>query len=145
MRKLLTFLIALVATVGISANSFGQIGAIPTYITPPPSAPPSFALTYQQSATSTTNTTTINYGTMTYGSGNRVVAALAWLQNNVSTTVTAVSVNGVALTQIPGALAVTNNTFGTFGATVDVWESSAPISGTSGSVSVTYTAAPNSF
>jgi hypothetical protein len=99
-----------------------------------------FALAYQSSATTTnTSLTTLDSGTLTYGSGNtRVIVALEWINNGSSAnTVTGVTIGGVALSQVSGAY-VTNG--GAFAVSVDVWMSTGPLSGSSGDVQVTYSA-----
>lgn len=73
---------------------------------------------------------------MTYGSGNtRVIAALCW--RAASFVVTGVTIGGTALSQVPSALAnVSATDF------VDMWETTAPLAGSSGDVQVTFSGAP---
>jgi hypothetical protein len=100
-----------------------------------------FALAWQSTATSNANTATINYGTMTWQSGQYLVMGLAFIANNPASTVSSVTVDGISLAQISGAL----ETRGAFGPVADMWISPSPMVHSAGNVSVTYSASPNSF
>lgn len=109
----------------------------------PTAAAPSFSLAFQSSQSSTTNATTVNFGTVTFLNGQYAIASLGWLTNNPGpTTITSVTVNGVSFTQVPGAAVGTSSTFG---GAVDMWISPTPMSGTSGTAAVVYSAAAGSF
>jgi len=100
-------------------------------------AKPSFSLTYQSSSGSMDTThTTVDYGALGYGSGNsRVVVAVQWVPN-AGSTITGITVGGVALSQVSGAYI----TDPLSGYALDAWESTGPLSGSSGDVQVTYSA-----
>jgi hypothetical protein len=142
MRKLLTFLIALAAIVfGVCFPASAQMtltGAGSTKIAAAGGGGGGFSLTYQSSIGSTDITnTTVDYGTLSYGSGNtRVVVAIQWLQNfTTPATITGVTVGGVSLAQVSGVYL--SNGIGN--SALDMWESTSSLSGTSGDVQVTYT------
>jgi adhesin HecA-like repeat protein len=133
MRKFFTFLIVLAVTVGVSVSSFGQVGQIPTYIQPAPSGA-SFSLTYESIANSTAHTTTVDFGTMTYGSGcTRVVVGIGTFAVGVG--VSSVTINGVAASAISGTTTATN-------VPSTIWQTNSAVSGSSGDVQVTFSAAP---
>jgi hypothetical protein len=95
-----------------------------------------FSLAYQSSNLSTATTTTIDYGTLTYGAGNtRVVVVIAWRAAGGS--VSGVTIGGTALTQV-------TSVFSSAGAPdfSDIWVSSGPLAGSSGDVQVTFSTAP---
>ena len=99
-------------------------------------APPSFSLSYDGGSNYSTDTsnTTIDYGTLTYNSSNqRVIVQVQYIANSGGV-VTGVTVGGTSLSQVSGA--ATTSGAGFVG--VDTWESSAPLSGSSGDVKVTY-------
>lgn len=84
-----------------------------------------------------TSATTIDFGTVAYPSGaTRTVVAIAWY--GFAITVTAVTVGGVSLTQIAGAAVASASGPNNAG---DMWISSGPLSGSSGDVQVTFSAA----
>lgn len=100
---------------------------------PSAAPPPSFSLTYESSnnVNDTTNTT-VDYGTLSYGSGNiRVVALIVY--RTTTSGVVGVTIGGTSLTQISSAAG------GVFPDYVDAWISTAPLAGSSGDVQVTYT------
>jgi hypothetical protein len=137
MRKLLTFLIAAAVTVGASLSAFGA--GLPFVLRNDPlpisAAPPSFSLIYESSVNSTSHTATVDYGTMTYGSGcTRVIVSIAGFG---AASVSSISVNGV------GGATVTGSTVSQGGGNfmTTVWETSSSVSGSSGDVQVTYSAA----
>jgi hypothetical protein len=98
-------------------------------------AAPPFSLTYESSiGSSDTTNTTVDYGTLSYGSGNtRVIVAVQWVAGGA---ITGVTVGGVALAQVSGAF---NNLSASF--RTDAWESTSALAGTSGDVQVTYASA----
>jgi hypothetical protein len=116
---------------GFPPGVFQNRAAIDAGTTPPP---PSFSLTYNTGGSSSAvSGTAVNYGTLTYGSGcTRVIAASLWYPGAINS-ISGITVNGVAFTQIPGAFASRGGGF-----SVDVWESNSAISGSSGSAIVTY-------
>jgi len=93
-----------------------------------------FSLTYNGgSAGSSSAATTVDFGTLTYGSGcTRVVIGINWLPGG--TAVTGVTIGGTNLAQISGAYKNQGSV------AVDAWESSAALAGTSGDVQVTFNA-----
>lgn len=99
----------------------------------PASSGASFSLTYESSAQSSSTTSPISYPSMTYGSGcTRVIAAVAWRINSASS-ISSMTVNGVSMTQVSGASIYNNVNEHT-----DIWESNSAVSGSSGTVSITY-------
>lgn len=95
--------------------------------------PPSFSLTYESSASSSATTSTIDYGTLSYGSGNtRVILAIA-NRVDLGVTVTSASIGGTSLSHISGAYESGGGVD-----MVDMWISTAPLAGSSGDVQVTY-------
>jgi hypothetical protein len=101
---------------------------------------PAFSLTNQSSAGSTSNaTTTIDYGTLSYGSGNtRVIVAVTWYTSGAAQTITGITIGGVALAQVSGAYV--QQAPGAFSPNIDIWESTGSLAGTSGDVQVTFSA-----
>lgn len=99
-----------------------------------------FSLTLQGTASSTTSATTISYGTVTYGSGCTRVVAVILYRIGASTAISSVTVNGSSLSQVSGAFGFNNSSNNS-----DVWESSGAISGSSGTVSITYAASTAGF
>lgn len=97
-----------------------------------------FSLTAQGSAGSaTTGTTTINYGTVSYGSGcNAVIAVVFWYNTGTADTISSLTIGGNSTTAIAGT-AANDGTGG--GQSIAMRQWSSP-SGTSGAVSVTYSA-----
>lgn len=95
------------------------------------------SLTYVSSAVSGASSgNPINYGTLSYGSGcTRVIVATSWINGSVNP-VAGITVGGVSLVQVSGAFASNGTSFST---NTDVWESSAGLAGTSGTVIVDYT------
>jgi hypothetical protein len=84
----------------------------------------------------TTGSTSINYGTLNYSPGNsRVIVAIQWTYNGGGQAITGVTVGGVALVQVAGAANYGDG--GSGSSAIDVWISSAPLSGSSGAVVVT--------
>jgi hypothetical protein len=141
MRKLLTFLI--VSTLLLPASVYAQgmmmMGAGSTR-GGGGGGGGGFALTYGSSAGNNSPSGTINYGTLSYPSGaTRIVVGVQWFPTGGTDTITGITVGGTALTQISGAY---GNIGGSQPVAADVWISSAPLSGSSGAVSVTYSAAP---
>lgn len=95
----------------------------------------SFSLVYSSTGNSSASTTTISYGTLAYASGaTRIVVGVSGYLNGA---VSSVSVGGNALAPIAGAAVTVGGVYS------DVWQSTAPLSGSSGAVSVTYASAPN--
>jgi hypothetical protein len=116
------------------SSSFGG----PGFSSPPAaSSGGSFSLTYEAvGSSSTTGTTTISYGTQTYGSGcNALVIPIQWYNTNGGDTVTGVTVGGSAATHLSGTLQSTGN--GQLSS--DGWQFNSP-TGTSAAISVTYSA-----
>lgn len=96
-----------------------------------------FSLTYGSNAGVTSTGTTINYGTLTWGSGcNAVIIAVNWYNSNAADTISSMTVGGSAAS----AIANTTTSSGTFQSSVSLWQLNSP-SGSSGAVSVTYSAA----
>jgi hypothetical protein len=108
---------------------------------PAASAPPSFSLTFESGTSSgTSNLTTLDYGTLTYGAGGtRIIVAVGWSANAISA-ISGITIGGTALAQVSGAYF----NGGAFGVNFDIWETTGPLAGSSGDVQITYTAAPNS-
>lgn len=96
-----------------------------------------FSLTFKNSAGSaSTGVTTINYGTLTWGSGCSALAIpISWYNTTVTDTVSSVSVGGstVGVSQVSGVFVASNSG----GVSLDMWELVAP-AGTSAAISVTY-------
>jgi hypothetical protein len=146
-RKLLTFLIALASIAfGVCSPAHADCVAIPglpqsgtgcAYSYPPSSGP--FSLTYESDATSSATTPTVSYGTLTWGSGcNTLVLPVQWYNTNLTDSISSIAISGnSAPAQISGVQVTNNNG----NVTSDAWELVAP-SGTSGTASVTYSAAP---
>jgi hypothetical protein len=101
---------------------------------PPPLSP----VVFQASGSSTnTSLTTLDYGTLVNsGTGNRTVLVIQFYENS-TTVITGVTINGVALTQVPGAFA---NQARAGSTAIDVWESTSVLSG---DVQVTYSTTLN--
>jgi hypothetical protein len=100
----------------------------------------SFSLTYESQAIVSTAASTIDFGTLTYGSGcTRVVIALTGLNFSSPLQATSVTVNGVSATAVSGAYAAPQDSF------TDVWETNSSVSGSSGDVSVTYNESSQPF
>jgi len=95
-----------------------------------------FSLTFNQSATGGT-TSVVNYGTLAYTAGaTRVIVANCWIPSGAGHTITGITVGGVALAQVSGAYIEDSIN----GDASDIWESTAPLAGSSGAVIVTYSA-----
>jgi hypothetical protein len=140
MRKLLTFLIALSASVvavvsPVSAQLAGGL-MFPGPGTPAASGGGGTALTFgAMSPSFNTSTATVDYGTTNYTSGaTRIIIAVQWVPNS-GNTITAVNIvsSGVTFSPIPSAYANATSI------STDMWISSGPVSGSSGDVQVTYT------
>lgn len=96
-----------------------------------------FSLVYTaggKGASSNTALTTQSYGTLNWTTNSRIVAVVLWYPGGV---VSGVSVGGNALSPVSGAAVLQGNT------AADVWESTGPLAGTSGTVTVTYASAPS--
>ena len=98
-----------------------------------------FALVAGGSASSSDTThPSIDYGTVTYPPGaSRIVACIQWYPPVGGDAITALTIGGAPLTQVPGA-AITSTSAGV---AIDVWETSASLSGSSGDVQITFAAA----
>jgi len=141
MRGYLTIALAgLLAVAGPSAAQMTLTGAGGTQFK---SSGTAFSLTYQSSnGVNSGASTTVDYGTLSYGSGNtRVIVLATWGQAS-GETISGVTIGGVALTQISGAFSTVGGS-GVIGAS-DIWMSTAPLAGTSGDVRITYSATPGS-
>jgi hypothetical protein len=143
MRKLLAFWISLAISAAVAAPSFAltpqERAVILNYRPPAATGSGGFSLVYESSASSTDTThTTIDFGTLTYGSGcTRVVVAVSWY-TGASSGISGLTIGGIALAHISGSLAVdspSNNI------SSDVWESTAALTGPSGDVQVTFASA----
>lgn len=123
MRLIQFFLAALLFVSPVNAGSLTLLGAgVPSVVSTP------FSITLASYASDAGNAASINFGSMTYGSGcTRVVAGIIYFGGGVPA-VTGISVGGTALVQIPGA-AVSD-----ISVAADVWQSSAALAGTSGTV-----------
>jgi hypothetical protein len=77
---------------------------------------------------------------MTYGSGNtRVILEIIWVTVG-SSSISGITIGGTALTHVSSTA---NNNSGN--PSTDIWQSSAPLAGSSGDVQVTYNTAGPSF
>ena len=142
MSKLLTFLIAL-ASIIFAVHSPASAQLAGGLMFPGPGTPASsgggggFSMAYASSGGNNSPSTTIGYGTLSYSaSATRTIVGIQWFPTNTTDTITGVTVGGVSLTQVSGALVVDTLTGGQFVA-ADMWISSAALSGSSGAVSVT--------
>jgi hypothetical protein len=107
-------------------------------------APPSsFSLTYGGSAGSGTTASTIDYGNISFPTGQtRLIVAIQWTVNGTGHVVTGVTVGGTgcsggtALAQVPSAYIESGNSSGQTAA--DVWMSTGSLAGGSLDVCVTY-------
>ena len=96
--------------------------------------PFSLALQSSHGVASSFGTDSIDFGTLTFAPGaTRTLVAIQWV-SGVTTTVSSVTIGGVALAQVPRAAIVS----GAGEAGADLWESTTPLSGTSGDVVVTW-------
>lgn len=103
----------------------------------------SFSLTYESTNVVSTAATSIDFGTMTYGSGcTRVIAALSvsFVASSGSPSISSVTINGVSATAVSGAASA----WGSAGVT-DIWETNSSVSGSSGDVTVTYSDTTTTF
>lgn len=103
---------------------------------PPPSAvapPAGFDLSYQSSAAvMDTAAPAVAYGTLTYAAGaTRTIAVIQWYDGS-SPGIASLTVGGQSFSAVSGAY------INSADKNVDIWISDAPLSGTSGAVSVTY-------
>ncbi len=126
--RLLVLLLALVTASAAVAQMFPFPGP-----GRPGAAGGSFSLTAQGSAGSfTTGTTTVNYGTVSYGSGcNAVIAVVQWYPTATGDTVSSLTIGGNSTTSVVSATA------GTIALNTAIRQWSTP-SGSSGTVSVTF-------
>lgn len=96
-----------------------------------------FSLTFGSSA-SASGGPTVDYGTMAYPSGaTRIVVANLWIPGTASNTITGITIGLVPLAQVSGAYVQA----AAGGENADVWQSTGPLSGSSGDVVVTYSSA----
>jgi hypothetical protein len=104
----------------------------------------SFALTFNQLATLSGGAgPSYDFGTMSYTPGNtRVIFGIATLSGSATTSIVGVTIGGVALAHVPNTFAFSGST--AFGLT-DIWESTGPLSGSSGDVVVTVSDSINPF
>ena len=106
-----------------------------------PPASSSFSLTYEGTAVCTTGASTIDYGTQTYGSAcTRVVLVIVWNGSTFGDSVSSVTLNTVSASEVSG----TGTSADGFNAQSDIWETNSSVSGSSGDLSVTYSAATGS-
>lgn len=97
----------------------------------------SFNLGYASSATSTANTTSINYGTLSYAAGTtRTICIVQWY-GGTAPSITSLTVGGQSFSQVSGGIASSADM------AASVWISNTPLSGTSGSVVVNYSPVPD--
>jgi len=96
----------------------------------PPVTGTSATLAYQSFDASTSNAATVVYGPITYGTGaDRIVAVIYWYG---TVTISSVTIGGIAtMTRVSGSATGSGNQ-------IEVWESAAAPSGSSGSITVVF-------
>jgi hypothetical protein len=149
---LLSFCVAFAVCFGIAHGDGMSVPGVPgehdedstAYSYPPSSGGGgSFSLTYESTNVVSTAATSIDFGTMTYGSGcTRVIAALSvsFIATG-SASISSVTINGVSATAVSGAA----STWGSTAGVTDIWESNSSVSGSSGDVTVTYNNTTTTF
>lgn len=112
------------------------------YVQPAPATSVVLPLTYQSSATSTLQTIAIGYTGLTWASGcNSLGVGVQWYSNVAGAATIAAVVDTTSLQSFtPVASAASANTGGIVSS--DAWQLNAP-TGTSGTITVTYSAAPS--
>ena len=132
MRKLLTAWIVLAAIVVASAPVSAWWQSVPQVAI---AAGGGFSLTAQGNAGSaTTGTNSINYGTVSYGSGcNAVIVLVYWYNSTITDVVSSLTVGGSGATQVAGV----NAAVSAGGQSIDMWQLNSP-SGSSANITVNY-------
>jgi hypothetical protein len=91
-----------------------------------------FDLSYQSSLITSTTATPITYAGLTWAAGaTRTVCVIQYI-NATTPAISAVTINGTACSQVSGTFLNNGEQC------IDIWVSDSPVSGTSGSVVVTY-------
>jgi hypothetical protein len=155
-------LIAALALFGVGGARFGVVGTAKAQITHCDGtvgnplnqmvfggdcghSAPSFSLTYAASniINNPGSSATVDYGTLTYGSGcSRVIVGVAAVTNSTAfNPVNSISINGVGGSAVSGAAASLNG-----GQQYsDIWITSSAVSGSSGDVQITYSGTAAGF